>query len=309
MAKLPLVAPTITLLTREAPMADLSAYGQAQIGASIMNVSVMPGFPYGDCAKNGFTTVVTARGDRAAAQTLATEIISRAWAMRPKFKRGMTTLEAAVSLAVAAGRDASRPPIVLADVGDNPGGGSRGNTTYLLRALIEAGAQGVLLGVFNDAALAAEAHKLGEGARFRARFNRDEADQFSKPLEAEARVIKLGDGKFVGRRGLARGMALNMGPCCALDLGGITVVVISYRQQCLDPMQFESLGQDIGQARVVVVKSRGHFRSGFDEFFSAEQTYEVDCPGLTSPNLASFPWTRLPRPVYPLDEDAVWAPV
>ena len=67
-------------------------------------------------------------------------------------------------------------------------------------------------------------------------------------------------------------------------------------------MQLELFGVDIAQARVVVVKSRGHFRSGFDEFFKPDQIYEVDCPGLTSPVLANFNWTGLPRPVYPLDE-------
>jgi len=30
---------------------------------------------------------------------------------------------------------------------------------------------------------------------------------------------------------------------------------------------------------VVVVKSRGHFRGGFDEFFPTEQILEVDGPG------------------------------
>ena len=58
----------------------------------------------------------------------------------------------------------------------------------------------------------------------------------------------------------------------------------------------------------MVVKSRGHFRSGFDEFFRPEQIYEVDCPGLTSPVLANFNWTGLPRPVYPLDEETSWIP-
>jgi len=49
-----------------------------------------------------------------------------------------------------------------------------------------------------------------------------------------------------------------------------------------------------------VVKSRGHFRGGFDEFFGPEQIVEVDLPGLTSPMLNRFTWTRLPRPVIPL---------
>jgi microcystin degradation protein MlrC len=67
------------------------------------------------------------------------------------------------------------------------------------------------------------------------------------------------------------------------------------------------MGLDIGKARSVVVKSRGHFRAGFDEFFSPDRVIEVDCPGLTTPMLNRLSFNRLPRPVFPLDEDATWA--
>ena len=61
-------------------------------------------------------------------------------------------------------------------------------------------------------------------------------------------------------------------------------------------------------ARCVVVKSRGHFRGGFDEFFTHDRIIEVDAPGLTSPILARFAWTKLPRPVLPLDDETSWTP-
>ena len=93
-----------------------------------------------------------------------------------------------------------------------------------------------------------------------------------------------------------------LGPCAALAIGGITVVVVSHRLQCADPVFFEMMGLDIAKARSVAVKSRGHFRGGFDEFFRPAQIVEVDLPGLTSPMLHRFAWTRLPRPVIPLDE-------
>ena len=51
-----------------------------------------------------------------------------------------------------------------------------------------------------------------------------------------------------------------------------------------------------------------HFRGGFDQFFGPEQIVEVDLPGLTSPMLNRFTWTRLPRPVIPLDEGVDWHP-
>ncbi|MCA0246468.1 MAG: M81 family metallopeptidase [Proteobacteria bacterium] len=309
MVKIPLVPPQIALLTARGPYADLIKYGQTKVGGDILNVSVMAGFAYSDSPKNGLTAVVTARnGNRKAAADLSLDIAKRAWGMKERFKRAMMSLGDAVQLAVSVGRDRRRKPIILADVADNPGGGGRGNTTYLLRALKGGKAQGVFFGVFNDAALAAKAHELGEGAIFTASFNSQEHQEFSLPFDCEAKVVKLSDGKFVGRRGVLRNVSSDMGPSALLDLGGILVVVISIRCQCMDLRQFEIFNLDISQARVVVVKSRGHFRGGFDEFFKPEQIYEVDCPGLTSPVLANFTWTKLPRPVYPLDEETTWSP-
>ena len=309
MVKVPLVPPQISLLTARGPYADLIKYGQTKLGGDILNVSVMAGFAYSDSPKNGLTAVVTARnGNRKAAAKLSLRIAQRAWDTKERFKRAMMSLGDAVQLAASVSRDRRRKPIILADVADNPGGGGRGNTTYLLRALKGARTQHVLFGVFNDAAVAAKAHELGEGAIFTASFNSQEHQEFSLPFDSEAKVVKLSDGRYVGRRGVLKNVSSDMGPSALLDLGGIQLVVISNRCQCMDPRQFEMFGLDIAQARVVVVKSRGHFRGGFDEFFKPDQIYEVDCPGLTSPVLANFTWTKLPRPVYPLDEETTWTP-
>jgi microcystin degradation protein MlrC len=307
MVKVPLVPPQISLLTARGPYADLIKYGQTKLGGDILNVSVMAGFAYSDSPKNGLTAVVTARnGNRKAAAKLSLKIAQRAWDTKERFKRAMMSLGDAVQLAASVSRDRRRKPIILADVADNPGGGGRGNTTYLLRALKGARTQHVLFGVFNDAAVAAKAHELGEGAIFTASFNSQEHQEFSLPFDSEAKIVKLSDGRYVGRRGVLKNVSSDMGPSALLDLGGIQLVVISNRCQCMDPRQFEMFGLDIAQARVVVVKSRGHFRGGFDEFFRPEQIYEVDCPGLTSPVLANFTWSKLPRPVYPLDEETTW---
>jgi microcystin degradation protein MlrC len=71
---------------------------------------------------------------------------------------------------------------------------------------------------------------------------------------------------------------------------------------------FEMHGLDIRGARIVVVKSRGHFRGGFDEFFPPERVLEVDTPGLTSPVIERLPFKGLPRPVFPLDPEVNWNP-
>ena len=304
--RLAIVPPTVTLLTAAGPYAEMIALGARRLGPEILNVSAMGGFAYSDSAKTGLSVVVTARRDRGAAEAVAREIAALGWANRDRFRARLTPLDEAAAKAVALGRDPALPALCFADVADNPGGGGRGNTIFLLRAFYEAGVEGALFGIFYDPPLAAEAHQAGIGAKFTARFNRAETTNFSEPWEAPATVRALSDGNCVGRRGIYAGTSLALGPCAALQLGGLTVVVVSHRVQCADPVFFEMMGLDIARARAVAVKSRGHFRGGFDEFFGPEQIVEVDLPGLTSPVLSRFQWTRLPRPVIPLDEGVEW---
>jgi microcystin degradation protein MlrC len=304
--RLPIVPPTVTLLTAAGPYAEMIDLGQRRMSPEIMNVSAMGGFAFADAPECGLSVVVTARRDKHAAEALAREIAELGWANRARFYPRLTSLDEAVAKALAVGRDRSLPALAFADVADNPGGGGRGNTTFLLRAFHEAGVEDALLGVFYDPDLAAEAHRRGVGAGFEAQFNRSETTRFSEPYIASATVVALTDGNCVGRRGIYSGLRLELGPCAALRVGGVAVVVISHRVQCADPVFFEMMGLDIGRARSIVVKSRGHFRGGFDEFFGAEQIVEVDLPGLTSPMLNRFTWTRLPRPVIPLDEGVEW---
>lgn len=309
LVRLPLTPASVNLLTNAGPYGELIDYGQkrqAELAAGILNVSIFGGFVFSDTPKNGIAVVVTARREANIAAKLANEIGTQAWQMRGRFRKVLMPLADAVALATAP----DRKPVIYSDSGDNPGGGGSGRTTELLTALCDAGATDLLYGSFFDPELAAEAHQQGIGSRFRARFNRSRGnapwEQWDVPFEADAEVVGLTDGRFVGKLGLMQGRRVNLGPSAALRIGGITVVVISARNQTADPMFFEMFGLDIGAARTVVVKSRGHFRAGFLPWFPPEQVKEIDTAGLTSPVLERLPFEGLPRPSYPLDEDTVW---
>ncbi|MEM9247660.1 MAG: M81 family metallopeptidase [Pseudomonadota bacterium] len=308
--KPPIVPASVTLLTATGPYADLIDLGQrrqAEMGGAILNVSVFGNFVFADTADNGVAVLVTGRTDDAPAIALADEIAKRAWADRERFRRELTSVETAVGLATGDG-----PPVLFSDAGDNPGGGGSGRTTELLKALVDAGATNTLYGSFCDPELAAEAHRLGVGARFEAQFNRSAGaapwEQWDAPFAAEAEVLALTDGNVVWERGKTAGRSLTLGPSAALRIGGIDVVVITDRTQTADPVFFHMLGLDVAGARAIAVKSRGHFRAGFSHWFAPEQVYEVDTMGLTSPVLERWPFENLPRPSYPLDPDTTWAP-
>lgn len=316
--KLPfLPASTDQLIAEGTPYSRLIDESTTWPNSQVLNISLCGGFPLADCHKCGFSVVVTAtKGHRLAAQEAAKALAQRVWDARHSFITKLTPMKTAVDMAVVAGANQLAtaeplPRLILADVADNPGGGGGGNTTALLRLLLQAGARKVLLGVFTDPLLAAQSHQLGVGAVFSACFNQGTpADALAETLTHEARVLALSDGKFVGRRGLVQGSTQSMGPCALLALAGVQVVVISQRQQLLDPAQLEVLGVDLAQAtdtvRTLVVKSRGHFRAAFYDFAPASRVIEVDGPGLTTPVLSRIPLQRVPRPVFPLDTDARW---
>jgi microcystin degradation protein MlrC len=313
--RLPIVPPTVTMLTgedaTERPYGELIDLGQRRMreppfAGCVLNVSVMGGFAYADTPFNGLTVVVTAL-DQNAADGLACEIAQAGWARRARFRPSLTSLEDATARAKAT-EDVALHPLIFADVADNPGGGGRGNTMWILEAFLAAGVRNGLVGVIHDPTLAADAYIHGLGSTFIARFNRDQADEFSKSFAAEATVSGLRDQAVRGRRGIYANNTLDLGLSACLTIGDLSVVVISNRVQCADPVFFEMFGLDIGAARVVVVKSRGHFRGGFDEFFRHEDVIEVDAAGLTSPILSRFAWRHMPRPVFPIDDTANWVP-
>ena len=304
--RLPLTPPTVTLLTAQGPYADLIRKAEAMMqpaGAGpIANVSVSGGFVFSDLPHCGMSVMVTARGDADAARRVAQELARAAWAERERY----VVHALSVAEAVECARE-SRVPRLFADVADNPGGGGGGNTTWLLRAFAEAAIPNTVLGVFVDAPLAAEAHRVGEGGRFEAVFNRVEqpyAQRFAHP----ARVLCLCDGDRVGRRGLLAGQTFSFGMSALLELegSGMRVVVGSLRRQLAEPVMLEMHGIDIARIGNLIVKSRGHYRAGFDEYFSSERIHDVDSPGLTTPNLKNLQFAHLPRPVWPLDVEATW---
>ena len=285
--RLPLTPASVTLLTREGPYADAIKYGQSKLGNGVLDVSIIGGFVFSDSPKNGVAIVIN--GEQGAdVRGTALDVATRIWDDRKRFVKRLTSIEDAMRI---------NGKTIWSDAGDNPGGGGTGQTTTLLKKLSEAKADNVLYGNFFEPQIAAAAQG-----------KREITARFTEGFTVAAKVLKTTDGKCIGRRGIWAGRALDLGPTAALQIGGITAVCISKRKQCADPVFFEMHGLDIAAARTVVVKSRGHFRGGFDQFFTPERVIEVDTPGLTSPVLERLDFKGLPRPVFPLDADVKWTP-
>ena len=96
---------------------------------------------------------------------LAREIARAGWARRDRFRAKLTTLEDAVALAKGTA-DTGKPPLIFADVADNPGGGGRGNTMWILQAFHAAGVTDAIVGVIHDPSWRPRRMRAATGARF-----------------------------------------------------------------------------------------------------------------------------------------------
>ena len=305
--KLPLVAPSVTLLTDDGhPYGDLIREGQRYIGGDIINVTILAGFAFSDTPKNGMSFLVYSRESSKNAEMVTQNLAQKAWDERDRYKTNMISLSTATKLAKEVSDNPRSEPLLFADPADNPGGGGRGNTTFILKEFLEAGVQNCVFSVFFDLYAVGAAFEAGVGSKINITLNENEINQFSEPLSIEATVLSLHSGKFKGKYGMVAGTTADTGRTAVLGVEGIQLICISKRQQCRSSDFLSAFGINPTNCRTIVVKSRGHFRAGFKHIFNPNQILEIDVPGLTSPNLSCFDWEYLPRPVYPMDRDTNW---
>jgi microcystin degradation protein MlrC len=193
-------------------------------------------------------------------------------------------------------------PVIINETSDNPGGGAPEDATHLLRAMLDAKLEDACMGFMFDPETAAQAHKAGTGATINVRLGGKHEKLHGEPIEAEAYVKCLTDGKFTQQSPMGRGARVDLGPMARLIIGGIDVLVSSVRTQTLDPEVFLLHGIDVTRYKIVAIKSSNHFRAGFEPI--AHKIIRVDTPGLVSVDLSSFPYVRIAHPVWPLDENA-----
>lgn len=278
------LVPITAQCTLAPPMRELYAMIpdlEAETGAEDLSLCV--GFPYCDFAGCG-PAVTAYAATPSAAEAAATRLADSFRLRRGEMAQPLWTPEAAVAHALAQCAPEG-PPIVLADTQDNPGGGGHGDTTGLLRALIEGGARGAVIGVLNDAEAALAAHRAGVGATVELALG---GRSDGVPLRAAFRVLALGDGRFTCEGPMTRGNRADLGPMALLETAGVRVAVASRKMQAYDRAMFRHLGIDPERLPIIALKSSVHFRADFQPI--AREILVVAAPGpvVADPGLLPF---------------------
>jgi len=258
----------------------------------VLSISIGHCFPYADVPELTGRILVVADGDKKLADKLATEIGEEFVGMRGRTAPHYHDIDGGITAALAA----NAHPVVMADPADNAGGGAPSDNTSILRRLIERDVQEAALGPIWDPIAVRLCFDAGVGASFPLRFGGKIGPASGAPVDATVTVT-----------GLKRDCWQSFGPtqsplgdCAAIKTGGVEIVLISNRTQALGLELFRNVGIEPTERKVVVVKSTNHFMAAFGPI--AKQVLYLDSDGPIPRDYRRIPYTKIQRPVWPLDE-------
>ena len=297
--KIPMITPQDQFLTSAGPMKEwFDLARQMESRSGVLDVSPYPMQPWLDVAEGGWSVIVHTDNDAELADSLAAEIADKAWSLREQFWRSERVAPAeAIRQAVAA----ERGLIILSDTGDSVYGGAPGDSTCILKAMLD---QQIPCPAFvpmidSEALQAALAAGVGAGITVELGGKLDHV--FSQPVRVTGNVAAVSRGFTVDLQD--RGIC-DLRQTALLEVGEIRIALLDHRSFAVNhPVLYTHLGLDIADAKMVVVKTASNF-----QFFSRWRTglIRVDSPGTTQSDLTAFRWQRIPRPTYPLDVLADW---
>ena len=296
---LPLLWAAPTMITAHRPMSDAIAQLQAlDREPRVLSASLGVGYQWVDSPLVGASVVVITDDDPSAAQSYADQLGHWIWARRAQWQRESLSPERALEQGELAGQY----PIVLADQSDNTGGGAPGDSTEILQLFVERDLESAAVLYVVDGEVAEAASFAGVGQVIDVEVGGKSDPRLGPPVPMRAEVVAVSDGNFTYDGPMWAGVEGFMGDSAWIRQRGVNVVVITERQQPIDLAFARSLGLDCRTMKTISVKSTGHFRSGFEPI--AGSIYNVDTAGQLSQDFANLPYTRLGRPVYPLDVEA-----
>ncbi len=257
----------------------------------VLSLSLCHGFNWSDVSFSGACALAITNDKPAKAQQLANNIAERFWCARDAVDANCITIEKALGEI----HRKKNAPALIADTADNPGGGASGDSTFILRALLDNNIEDAALAMIWDPVAVNVAAKAGVGAHIPLRLGGKISIYSGDPLDVIAEVMMIRDDATQ----LAQGMRQSLGLSAHIRIAGVDVIVNSIRQQTFSPECFTCFGIDPMKKAILVVKSSQHFHETFSSFTNA--IYYVSSPGQIEPNFWAKPFSKLQRPIWPID--------
>ncbi len=258
----------------------------------VLSISVSHGFAWGDVPEMGTKVIVYTDGDQAKADALARQLADELIGLREALAVNYPSIDDSLDQALAF----DGGPVVLADGADNPGGGAAGDSTFILRRMLERGIGNAAVGPMWDPVAVRIAFDAGVGARLMLRVGGKISPLSGDPLDLDCTVKAL--VRDMVMTGLAN-TPTALGDCALIETQGIEIVLITLRNQAMGTDVFTGLGCDLAAKKIIVVKSSQHFYASFSKV--AKHVIYAAAPGAVTLDLKTLPYRKARRPKWPLD--------
>lgn len=301
-SRLPMLTHMLKQTPAMQPMKDImDLVMEAERSGKLLNASVFGGFPLSDVNCAGLSTVLIANASQVAyAEQLQTQLTDMAWERRADFVFPSEPIHTSIVYA----KTLQEGPVILVDHGDNCGAGGTTDVMAVLQEVLAQGLQDVVAGPFCDPAAVEHLFVQGVGASVSlnvgGKTDLPALNLQGQPLPLCGVVEQLTDGQYTVTGPMFTGVKLSLGRTAVLRVGTSVRIFISERpQEPYDTGVFTHAGVDPAQCKYVLIKSRQHFRAGFEAF--AKHIVLISGPGVCSSDYDIFPFEHLNRPIYPLD--------
>jgi microcystin degradation protein MlrC len=275
------------------PVADLVGWMmRAEQQPEVLSVSLIHGFASGDVADMGSRVMVVTDGQPHLANALADSLRKKVIALRGRSEAARMT----VRQAVAEVQNAIDRPVVIADGADNPGGGAPGDSTHMIRALLDAGVSNIAAGPIWDPMAASLLAEWGEGASLDIRIGGKVAPSSGQPLDLRVTIIRVIRG---AEQGFA-GSTWPLGDLVAVRSGVTELLICSIRNQCFSRSIFEDAGIDLQTKEAVIVKSNQHFHDAFESL--AAKVIHLGAPGVNAVLPSEMFYEKARHSLWPLQQ-------
>jgi microcystin degradation protein MlrC len=296
----PMMTSTLVHTPSRQPMKDIMDMAiAAETSGAVLNASVFGGFPHADIPHISCSAVIVCDRQADTGKALLDELLGMAWERRKAFLYEGAPLASQIAHAKALGEG----PIVLADHGDNTASGGTQDVMSVIAEAMRQGLDDVVAGPICDPESVGRIIAAGTAASVTlslgGKIDMPQINLMGQPLTVTGKVTRITEGEFVVTGPMATGTRVRMGRTAVLDTGSMQIVISERRSEPSDLGVFTHCGIDPRRKRYVLIKSRQHFRAGFEPI--ARHIVMCDGDGCTSSDLTLFTYRNRPRPLYPFD--------
>ncbi len=277
---------------------------QSQPG--MLSVSCLYGFPYSDVQEMGASVIAVAQQDHALALHTASEMASFWWKHRSEFLGKLVSVESGITLAQNARQQDPTKPVGLLEMGDNVGGGSPGDGTWIAHGWLQFG-NGPCLAVLADPEAVRLAVAAGIGARLQMNVGgRIDPRRHGPPLRDHWTVINITDGRFSESEPRHGGYSkFNQGTTAVLQGdSGLTVVATTLRVAPLSLQQI--LSQNLRPADFSAIILKGVHAPVAAYAPACSQLIRINTTGVTTADLTELLFQQRRRPLFPWENPTDW---